>query len=471
MRTQNRTSSAPGRITPLRLAAFSVVAAVVIVLVLYHVSDRLFTLGRFEICLIVAWSCIVAAGAATVALAVWLAVTHRRGWLIPDDLVGGLCERLEEGDYEEAQAIAVTRPRGVAPVVFEALDRLRRGRGGIVESAVTQCDYERRVLEGRVAWLGVLARLTYFFGALAGVVVFMEYLARVCLPGGGYYDPHSLLMSFAKPLVASLCVALPALAAQPFFARRAGLLAAEIGAVAGENLDYVLCDPRAAAFSTACERARAEPVFRRVRFDGHRGEADSPRLALESPVLQRRAISLGRLALCACAASVIVLEILATLSLVSAQDFMQGALVASFWIVGGLGVIGVGLVVATLILMRRAAPDARSGLATDSADLRKIGGARSCAEPLVIERTAEWLRVIGRMALLAGVLAVVLGLMREVEAMRTVWFWFDVEGLLAGCFVPLAAALSVYIFADVAGRMLRSKARALLARATPTRAR
>jgi hypothetical protein len=429
----------------------------VIVLVLYHVSDRLFTLGRFEICLIVAWTCIALAGAATVALAVWLAVTHRRGWLVPDDLVNGLCERLEEGDYEEAQAISVTRPRGVAPVLFEAFDRLRRGRGGIVESAVTQCDYERRVLDGRVAWLGVLARLTYFFGALASLVVFMEYLAGASVMGGlRGYNPRVGLVSFVLPLAVSLGLAIPALAAHLFFKRRTETLAAEIGAVAAEILDYILCDPRAAAFSKACERARAQPVFRRVRSDEYRDEAEAPYAALGGAALRRRATSLGVLALSACAASVMVLEILAALSLVSARDFMRGALAASFWVVGGLGVIGVGLVVATLVLVRRAAPDGSN--------------ARPHEKSALIERTSGWLRVIGRMALLAGVLAMVLGMMKETEAMRTVWFWFDVEGLLSSCFVPLTAALSVYVLADVAGRLLRKRARVLLAGTTPARA-
>ena len=427
-------------------------------LVLYHVSERVLRLGRFEVCLIAAWSCIIAAGAATVALAVWLAVTHRRGWLIPDDLVGGLCERLEEGDYEEAQAIAVTRPRGVAPVLFEALDRLRRGRGGVVESAVTQCDYERRILEGRVAWLGVLARLTYFFGAVAGLVVFMEYLARGSVMCGlRAYNPRDGLVSFVLPLGVSLGLAIPALAAHLFFRRRTERLAAEIGAVAAEVLDHVLCDPRAAAYSQACERARAEPVFRRVRFDEHRSEAETPRLALEGPVLRRRATALGRLALSACAASVIVLEVLAALSLVSAADFMRGALAASLWLVGSLGVIGAGLVALTAIAARRRALDVSDG------------GPRE--QPARIERTAGWLRVVGRTALLVGVLGVVLAMMKEAEAMRTIWFWFDVEGLLARSFVPLAAALSVYVFADVAGRLLRKRARRLCAEVRPARAR
>jgi len=453
MRTQSRSAAATDRITPLRLAAFSVAAAVVIVLGLYHVSDRLFTLGRFEICLIAAWSCIALAGAATVALAVWLAVTHRRGWLIPDDLVEGLCERLEEGDYEEAQAISVTRPRGVAPVLCEGLDRRRRGRGGVVESAVTQCDYERRVPEGRVAWLGVLARLTYFFGALASLVAFMEYLTRgSAMCGLRGYNPRDGLVSFVLPLAVSLGLAIPALAAHLFFTRRTERLAAEIGAVAAEILDYVLCDPRAAAFSKACERARAGPVFRRPQVDASPARTEAPSVAPAGRVLRKRGVKLGRLALCACAASVIVLEVLAALSLVSARDFMRGALAASFGIVGGLGVIGVGLVVVTLVLMRRAMPGGSD--------------ARPHEKPALIERTAGWLRAIGKMAILAGVLGVILGMMREMHAITATRFSFDLPALLGGSFAPLAAALSVYIFTDVAGRLLRKRARVLLARAT-----
>ncbi len=62
-------------------------------------------------------------------------------------------------------------------------------------------------------------------------------------------------------------------------------------------------------------------------------------------------------------------------------------------------------------------------------------------------------------------------LMRETYAMATVRFSLELPALLGGSFAPLATALSVYIFADVAGRVLRKRARKLCAEVRPAGAR
>jgi len=177
----------------------------------------------------------LSAGSLLVCIERWLLFRTREGDL--RSLARDLEKRLhQEGpvDVEETLSALDAQPSVAARVARAGLKLVGRGNIAVekgMQSALTQ---ERKVLEGRLAYLGTLGNNAPFiglFGTVIGIILAFEELGRSAQSAGtgaaSQVASAAVMSAIAEALVATavgIAVALPAVAAYNYFQRRITVL-------------------------------------------------------------------------------------------------------------------------------------------------------------------------------------------------------------------------------------------------------
>ncbi|MBI5531229.1 MAG: MotA/TolQ/ExbB proton channel family protein [Deltaproteobacteria bacterium] len=210
-----------------------------------------------------------------------VAIMLERGWFfysIRDDLVKlahELRRLLRDGDIEGAVKRMQASPSAEGAVVVAGLLESDRGPKAAEEAMRGAAALQRMRLERRLAYLGTLGNNAPFiglFGTVIGVIMAFDELGKhaqgPATAAAAAMAPTTVMSAIAEALVATgvgLFVAIPAVAANNFFQRRAKQILANTDTLSCVLLSYLFAvEVGQAPRPSAVPRADAAPAKARV---------------------------------------------------------------------------------------------------------------------------------------------------------------------------------------------------------------
>lgn len=172
-----------------------------------------------------------------VSLLVMNLLASRRENLVPQELVDGFEEKLNEKEFQEAYDMARTDESVLGQVLSAGLAKLSRGYNRALESMQEVGEEESMKLEHRLSYMALIGNLSPMIG-LFGTVHGMIRSFRVIAISGSTPEPAKLAEGISTALfttLVGLAIAIPALAAYNILRNRVSRLLLEVG-VSSENL-------------------------------------------------------------------------------------------------------------------------------------------------------------------------------------------------------------------------------------------
>ncbi|QDS95236.1 Biopolymer transport protein ExbB [Roseimaritima multifibrata] len=172
-----------------------------------------------------------------VSLLVMNLLASRRDNLVPQELIDGFEEKLNEKDFQSAYDMARTDESVLGQVLSAGLAKLSRGYNRALESMQEVGEEESMKLDHRLSYMALIGNLSPMIG-LFGTVHGMIRSFQVIALSGATPEPAKLAGGISTALLTTLvglAIAIPALAAYNILRNRVARLLLEVG-VSSENL-------------------------------------------------------------------------------------------------------------------------------------------------------------------------------------------------------------------------------------------
>jgi biopolymer transport protein ExbB len=172
-----------------------------------------------------------------VSLFVMNLLAARRETLLPQELVDGFEEKLNEKQFQEAYDLARADESVLGQVLSAGLAKLSKGYNKALEGMQEVGEEESMKLEHRLSYMALIGNLSPMIG-LFGTVQGMIASFQVIALGGATPKPADLAAGISTALfttLVGLAVAIPAIAAYNILRNRVTRLLLEVG-VTSENL-------------------------------------------------------------------------------------------------------------------------------------------------------------------------------------------------------------------------------------------
>lgn len=172
-----------------------------------------------------------------VSLFVMNLLAARRETLLPQELVDGFEERLNEKKFQDAYDLARSDESVLGQVLSAGLAKLSKGYNKALEGMQEVGEEESMKLEHRLSYMALIGNLSPMIG-LFGTVQGMISSFQVIALGGATPKPADLAAGISTALfttLVGLAVAIPAIAAYNILRNRVSRLLLEVG-VTSENL-------------------------------------------------------------------------------------------------------------------------------------------------------------------------------------------------------------------------------------------
>jgi biopolymer transport protein ExbB len=174
---------------------------------------------------------------AFVALFVMNLLAARRDTLVPQELIDGFEEKLNEKKFQEAYDVARGDESVLGQVLSAGLAKLSKGYDKAIEGMQEVGEEESMKLEHRLGYMALIGNLAPMVGLL-GTVQGMISSFQVIALGGSTPKPSELAAGISTALfttLVGLLIAIPAIAAYNILRNRVARLLLEVG-VTSENL-------------------------------------------------------------------------------------------------------------------------------------------------------------------------------------------------------------------------------------------
>nr|WP_237607551.1 MotA/TolQ/ExbB proton channel family protein [Roseimaritima sediminicola] len=172
-----------------------------------------------------------------VSLLVMNLLASRRENLVPQELVDGFEEKLNEKEFQAAYDMARTDESVLGQVLSAGLAKLSRGYNRALEAMQEVGEEESMKLDHRLSYMALIGNLSPMIG-LFGTVHGMIKSFQVIAIAGSTPEPAELAKGISTALLTTLvglAIAIPALAAYNILRNRVARLLLEVG-VSSENL-------------------------------------------------------------------------------------------------------------------------------------------------------------------------------------------------------------------------------------------
>lgn len=172
-----------------------------------------------------------------VSLFVMNLLAARREAMIPQELVDGFEQKLNEKEFQAAYDLARADESVLGQILSAGLAKLSRGYSKAIEGMQEVGEEESMKLEHRLSYMaliGNLAPMVGLFGTVQGMITSFQVIAT----GGSTPKPSELAGGISTALfttLVGLLVAIPAIAAYNILRNRVSRLLLEVG-VTSENL-------------------------------------------------------------------------------------------------------------------------------------------------------------------------------------------------------------------------------------------
>lgn len=160
------------------------------------------------------WVALFATSLATVALVIDGCLSIKRDKLLPQELINGVRDSLNNGDLDAATATCQTNPSPLSRILLVGFANIEEGYEVIQEAVASGAELENEKLLQRINYLNVAGQLGPMLGLL-GTVIGMV-LAFASLASGGAGKAAALAVAISTALwttVVGLLIAIPALLA------------------------------------------------------------------------------------------------------------------------------------------------------------------------------------------------------------------------------------------------------------------
>lgn len=117
----------------------------------------------------VIWLMIFATSAATLALVIDAVITVKREKLIPEDLVDGVRESLNQGNLDAAVEICESNPCPTSSILMVGFSNITEGYEVIQEAVASAAEIENEKLMQRVSYLNLCGQISPMLGLLGTV--------------------------------------------------------------------------------------------------------------------------------------------------------------------------------------------------------------------------------------------------------------------------------------------------------------
>jgi len=172
-----------------------------------------------------------------VSLFVMNLLAARRETLLPQELVDGFEEKLNEKQFQEAYDLARADESVLGQILSAGLAKLSKGYNKALEGMQEVGEEESMKLEHRLSYMALIGNISPMIG-LFGTVQGMISSFQVIALGGATPKPADLAAGISTALfttLVGLAVAIPAIAAYNILRNRVSRLLLEVG-VTSENL-------------------------------------------------------------------------------------------------------------------------------------------------------------------------------------------------------------------------------------------
>ncbi len=180
----------------------------------------------------VIWLMIFATSAATLALIIDGFITVKREKLIPEELVEGVRESLNQGDLDAAVEACESSPCPLSTILMVGFSNITEGYEAIQESIASAAEIENEKLMQRVNYLNLCGQISPMLGLLGTVVGMVRAFSS--LAGAAGASKAALLASAISTALwttaVGLIIAVPALLAYTLFRNYATRLVLEVEA-------------------------------------------------------------------------------------------------------------------------------------------------------------------------------------------------------------------------------------------------
>ena len=159
------------------------------------------------------WMMLFAASAATLAFIIDAMISVKRDKLIPEDLVEGVRESLNEGDLNSAIAACEENPSPLSNILMVGFSNITEGFEVIQDSISAAAEYESEKLLQKVNYLNMLGQITPMLGLLGTVTGMVSAFGGMGTATGSQ-KAAMLALSIAGALwttCAGLLISVPAL--------------------------------------------------------------------------------------------------------------------------------------------------------------------------------------------------------------------------------------------------------------------
>ena len=172
---------------------------------------------------IIIWALLFLASAATMAAVIDGFLSVKQDKLIPEDLVEGVRESLQEGDLNSAIAACEENPSALSTILMTGFSNITEGYEVIQESISAAAEMESEKLLQRVNYLNVLGQIAPMLGLLGTVTGMVGAFADLATKtGAGKSAALALKISIALwTTCAGLLISVPALLAFTIFRNNA----------------------------------------------------------------------------------------------------------------------------------------------------------------------------------------------------------------------------------------------------------
>ena len=161
------------------------------------------------------WLSIFGASAATLACIIDAVVSIKRSKLIPEELVEGVRESLEEGDLNSAIAACEENPSPLSNILMVGFSNITEGFEVIQDSISASADYESEKLLQKVNYLNMIGQIAPMLGLLGTVVGMVGAFSGLAGVSGAAKDAMlaSAISGALWTTCAGLIISVPALLA------------------------------------------------------------------------------------------------------------------------------------------------------------------------------------------------------------------------------------------------------------------
>lgn len=180
----------------------------------------------------IVWFLIFACSAATLALIIDALITVKKDKLMPDELVEGVRESLDEGDLDSAIEACESSPSPVSNILMVGFANITEGYEVIQEAIASSAEIENEKLMQRVNYLNLCGQIAPMLGLL-GTVLGMVKAFDTLSSASGAAKAALLAQSISTALwttAIGLLIAVPALLAYTLVKNHATRILLEVEA-------------------------------------------------------------------------------------------------------------------------------------------------------------------------------------------------------------------------------------------------